>query len=58
MTSPDMRAGRGAADRRDERRRGRSTIQNIDEIDRGYCNIDGRLDDVLGARITRREECG
>ena len=36
---------------------GRSTIQNIDQIDRGYCNIDGRLN-ALGARITRCEECG
>ena len=36
---------------------GVSTIQNIDQIDRGYCNIDGRLN-ALGARITRCEECG
>ena len=35
---------------------GVSTIQNIDQIDRGYKNIDGRLN-ALGARIERLEEC-
>ena len=56
MTSPDIRAGVAlliAAMSAE----GRSTIQNIDQIDRGYCNIDGRLN-ALGARITRCEECG
>ena len=31
---------------------GTSTIQNIEQIDRGYKDIDGRLN-ALGARITR-----
>ena len=56
MTSPDIRAGVAlliAAMSAE----GVSTIQNIDQIDRGYCNIDGRLN-ALGARITRCEECG
>ena len=56
MTSPDIRAGVAlliAAMSAE----GRNTIQNIDQIDRGYCNIDGRLN-ALGARITRCEECG
>ena len=35
---------------------GVSTIQNIDQIDRGYRDIDGRLN-ALGARITRLDEC-
>mgnify|MGYP000305753213 CR=1 FL=1 len=55
MSSPDIRAGVAlliAAMSAE----GRSTIQNIDQIDRGYCNIDGRLN-ALGARITRCEEC-
>ena len=34
---------------------GTSTIQNIEQIDRGYRDIDGRLN-ALGARITRIEE--
>ena len=34
---------------------GVSTIQNIDQIDRGYRDIDGRLN-ALGARITRLDE--
>jgi UDP-N-acetylglucosamine 1-carboxyvinyltransferase len=34
---------------------GTSTIQNIEQIDRGYKDIDGRLN-ALGARITRVEE--
>ena len=51
MSSPDIRAGvalliaaLSAA--------GKSTIQNIEQIDRGYENIDGRLR-ALGADITR-----
>ncbi len=55
MTSPDIRAGMAlliAA----MSAKGRSTIQNIDQIDRGYNNIDGRLN-ALGARITRLDEC-
>ena len=35
---------------------GVSTIQNIDQIDRGYKDIDVRLN-ALGARITRVDEC-
>lgn len=35
---------------------GTSTIQNIEQIDRGYRNIDGRLN-ALGARIERIDEC-
>ena len=55
MTSPDIRAGVAlliAAMSAE----GVSTIQNIDQIDRGYKNIDGRLN-ALGARIERLEEC-
>ena len=51
MTSPDIRAGVAlliAAMSAE----GTSTIQNIDQIDRGYNNIDGRLN-ALGAKITR-----
>ena len=51
MTSPDIRAGiamliaaMGAV--------GTSRIHNIEQIDRGYQNIEGRLN-ALGARITR-----
>ena len=51
MTSPDIRAGiamviaaMGAS--------GTSTIHNIGQIDRGYQNIEERLN-ALGARITR-----
>ncbi len=54
MSSPDIRAGVAlliAAMTAD----GVSTIQNIDQIDRGYSQIDKRLND-LGARITRCEE--
>jgi len=51
MTSPDIRAGIAlliasmAAD-------GSSRIYNVEQIDRGYQNIEGRLN-ALGARITR-----
>jgi UDP-N-acetylglucosamine 1-carboxyvinyltransferase len=51
MTSPDIRAGVAlliAA----LSATGKSTIQNIEQIDRGYENIDGRLK-ALGADITR-----
>jgi UDP-N-acetylglucosamine 1-carboxyvinyltransferase len=51
MTSPDIRAGVAlliAA----MSAQGRSVIQNIDQIDRGYQNIDGRLN-ALGAQIRR-----
>jgi len=51
MTSPDIRAGIAmliAAMSAD----GTSRISNIDQIDRGYQNIDGRLN-ALGAKITR-----
>ncbi len=54
MTSPDIRAGVAlliAAMSAE----GRSTIQNIEQIDRGYQNIDGRLN-ALGADIRRVEE--
>lgn len=54
MVSPDIRAGiamliaaMGA--------KGTSRIQNINQIDRGYENIDGRLNN-LGAKIIRIEE--
>lgn len=55
MTSPDIRAGVAlliAAMSAE----GVSTIQNIDQIDRGYKDIDGRLN-ALGAKITRIDEC-
>ncbi|MEG2528247.1 MAG: UDP-N-acetylglucosamine 1-carboxyvinyltransferase [Mucinivorans sp.] len=51
MTSPDIRAGVAlliAA----MSARGTSIIQNIEQIDRGYQNIDGRLN-ALGANIVR-----
>ncbi|MBN2347894.1 MAG: UDP-N-acetylglucosamine 1-carboxyvinyltransferase [Bacteroidales bacterium] len=51
MTSPDIRAGVAlliAALSAE----GTSTIHNIDQIDRGYQDIDGRLK-ALGAKITR-----
>lgn len=54
MSSPDIRAGVAlliAAMSAD----GTSTIQNIEQIDRGYKNIDQRLN-ALGAKITRLEE--
>lgn len=53
MTSPDIRAGIAlllAA----LSAKGRSKIDNIEQIDRGYEDIDGRLN-RLGARITRLE---
>lgn len=53
MTSPDIRAGVAlliAA----MSARGRSVIQNIEQIDRGYQDIDGRLN-ALGAEIKRIE---
>ena len=54
MTSPDIRAGVAlliAAMSAE----GVSTIQNIEQIDRGYIDIDRRLN-ALGAKITRLEE--
>jgi UDP-N-acetylglucosamine 1-carboxyvinyltransferase len=51
MTSPDIRAGIAlliAA----LSAKGTSIIHNIEQIDRGYENIDGRLN-ALGAKITR-----
>lgn len=52
MTSPDIRAGVAlliAAMSAE----GKSVIQNVEQIDRGYQNIDGRLN-ALGAEIVRR----
>ncbi|MBP3426558.1 MAG: UDP-N-acetylglucosamine 1-carboxyvinyltransferase [Rikenellaceae bacterium] len=52
MTSPDIRAGVAlliAALSAE----GTSIIQNVEQIDRGYQNIDGRLN-ALGAKIVRR----
>ncbi len=54
LTSPDIRAGVAlliAAMSAE----GTSTIQNIEQIDRGYRDIDKRLN-ALGARITRLDE--
>ena len=54
MTSPDIRAGVAlliAAMSAE----GTSTIQNIEQIDRGYRDIDKRLN-ALGARIMRLDE--
>ena len=54
MTSPDIRAGVAlliAAMSAE----GTSTIQNIEQIDRGYRDIDKRLN-ALGARIIRLDE--
>lgn len=51
MTSPDIRAGVAlliAALSAE----GKSIIDNVEQIDRGYQNIDGRLN-ALGAQITR-----
>ncbi len=51
MTSPDIRAGQAlliAA----LSAKGRSVIHNVHQIDRGYQNIDGRLN-AIGAKITR-----
>ncbi len=53
MTSPDIRAGVAlliAA----LSAKGKSVIENINQIDRGYENIDGRLQ-TLGAKIKRVE---
>lgn len=53
MTSPDIRAGQAlliAA----LSATGTSTIDNVEQIDRGYQNIDGRLN-ALGAKIQRIE---
>lgn len=55
MSSPDIRAGVAlliAA----LSARGTSIIDNIDQIDRGYQNIDKRLQ-ALGADITRLDNC-
>lgn len=55
MTSPDIRAGVAlliAALSAD----GVSVIQNVEQIDRGYQDIAGRLN-ALGARIVRKETC-
>ena len=52
MTSPDIRAGIAmllAA----MSAKGTSQIDNIEQIDRGYENIETRLN-ALGARITRK----
>lgn len=52
MTSPDIRAGQAlliAA----LSAQGKSTIHNVDQIDRGYQYIDKRLN-ALGANITRK----
>ncbi|MFN6245087.1 MAG: UDP-N-acetylglucosamine 1-carboxyvinyltransferase, partial [Chitinophagaceae bacterium] len=52
MSSPDIRAGQAlliAALSAE----GKSTIQNIEQIDRGYQNIDTRLQ-ALGADIIRK----
>ncbi len=54
MSSPDIRAGVAlliAAMSAE----GTSTIQNVEQIDRGYRDIEGRLN-AIGARITRLEE--
>ena len=53
MSSPDIRAGVAlliAALNAD----GKSIIQNVEQIDRGYQNIEGRLN-ALGAKIVRKE---
>lgn len=53
MSSPDIRAGVAlllAALNAD----GRSIIQNVEQIDRGYQNIEGRLN-ALGLKIVRRD---
>ena len=53
MTSPDIRAGVAlliAALSAE----GTSVIQNVEQIDRGYQNIDGRLN-ALGAKIVRKD---
>ena len=54
LESPDIRAGMAlllaalAA-------KGPSTIRNINQIDRGYENVEGKLK-ALGARIERKSE--
>ncbi len=51
MSSPDIRAGIAlliAA----MSAKGTSVIENIEQIDRGYQNVDGRLN-AIGARIER-----
>jgi UDP-N-acetylglucosamine 1-carboxyvinyltransferase len=53
MSSPDIRAGVAlliAA----MSAHGKSVIHNINQIDRGYENIDGRLN-AIGAQIIRRD---
>jgi len=53
MTSPDIRAGVAlllAA----LSAKGNSIIDNIEQIDRGYQNIDGRLN-AIGAKIQRMD---
>lgn len=55
MVSPDIRAGVAlliAAMSAE----GKSVIHNIEQIDRGYQNIDGRLN-AIGASITRLDSC-
>lgn len=55
MSSPDIRAGVAlliAALSAE----GKSRIQNVEQIDRGYQNIDGRLN-ALGAEIIRIDDC-
>ena len=54
MTSPDIRAGVALLSAAMSAE-GTSTIQNIEQIDRGYRDIDKRLN-ALGARITRLDE--
>ena len=54
MSSPDIRAGVAlliAAMSAE----GTSTIQNVEQIDRGYRDIEGRLN-AIGAKITRLDE--
>jgi UDP-N-acetylglucosamine 1-carboxyvinyltransferase len=53
MTSPDIRAG-GSLLIAALSAKGTSTIHNIEQIDRGYENIDERLR-AIGAKITRVE---
>ena len=55
MTSPDIRAG-VALSIAAMSAEGRSIIQNVEQIDRGYQNIDGRLN-ALGAKIKRLDNC-
>lgn len=52
LTSPDIRAGVALLISALSAK-GKSTIQNIEQIDRGYQNIDLRLQ-KLGAKITRK----